>query len=279
MKTTLEELRDNNIGYTLGMDGITEADLRLVNGIIDKIEQTRTRKPQPLDVVEYTDSFGCYYPNAIIDGDTYRNGSTALCECGSSYISVSDDGTLCKSISGGAFPLIDKDKLRYIGKKEKIFWTFSTLGAGARHALYFKAEVSCFELNLREESLKRYTTKDYDYIFVQDWGNRTSECGYKYTVTKGPYPHCAFHTKEELNEYLSLYEAVEEPYFDNDNLRKKYWILKSAFVSVWTEDEFGKIKADRTETSLFNGRQVPTKYIKNGTTLLRYVLRADETKP
>ena len=278
MKTTIEELRNNNIGYTLGKDGITEADLQLVNGIIDKIEQTRTRKPHPLDVVEYTDSFGCYYPNAIIDGDTYRNGSTALCECGSSYVSVSDDGTLCKSISGGAFPLIDKDKLRYIGKKEKIFWTFSTLGAGAQHALYFKAEVSCFELNLREESLKRYTTKDYDYIFVQDWGNRTSDCGYKYTATKGPYPHCAFHTKKELNEYLSLYEAVEEPYFDNDNLRKKYWILKSAFVSVWTEDEFGKIKADRTETSLFNGRLVPTKYIKDGTTLLRYVLRADEIK-
>lgn len=256
-------MRNNNIGYALGKDGITETDLRLVNGIIDKIEQTRTRKPQPLDVVEYTDSFGCYYPNAIIDGDTYRNGSTALCECGSSYVSVSDDGTLCKSISGGAFPLIDKDKLRYIGKKEKIFWTFSTLGAGAQHALYFKAEVSCFELNLREESLKRYTTKDYDYIFVHDWGDRTSDCGYKYTVTKGPYPHCAFHTEEELNEYLSLYEAVEEPYFDNDSLRKKYWLLKSAFVSVWTEDEFEKIKSDRTEKSLFNGRLVPTKYIKD----------------
>ena len=268
MKTTLEELRNNNIGYALGKDGITEADLHLVNDIICKIEQTRTRKPQPLDAVEYTNSFGCYYPNAIIDGDTYRNGSTVLCECGSAYVSVSRDGTLCKSVSGGTFPVIDKNKLRYLGKKEKLFWTFSTLGAGARHGLYFKAEVSCFELNLREEPLKRYTTKDYDCIYVQDWGNRTSECGYKYTVEQGPYPHCAFHTKEELNEYLSLYEAVEEPYFDNDSLRKKYWILKSDFVSVWTEDKFGKIKADRT-----------TKYIKNGTTLLRHVLRADETRP
>ena len=279
MKTTLEELRDNNIDYALGKDGITEADLRLVNGIIDKIEQTRTQKPQPLDVVEYTNSFGFYYPNAIIDDDTYRNGSTVLCECGSSYVSVSDEGTLCKSVSGGTFPVIDKDKLRYIGKKEKRFWTFSTLGAGPQHALYFKAEVSCFELNLREEPLKKYTTKDYDYIFVHDRGDRSSDCGYKYTVTKGPYPHYAFHTEEELNEYLSLYEAVEEPYFDNDNLRKKYWILKSAFVSIWTKDEFGKITADRTETSLFNGRQVPTKYVKNGTTLLRYVLRADENRP
>lgn len=279
MKTTLEELRNNNIGYALGKDGITEADLRLVNGIINKIEQTRTRKPQPLDIVEYTNTYGGYYPNAMIDGDFYRNGSTALCECGSACVSVSKDGTLCKCVSGGAFQVIDKDKLRYIGKKEKRFWTFSTLGAGPQHALYFKAEVSCFELNLREEPLKKYTTKDYDYIFVHDWGDRTSDCGYKYTVTKGPYPHCAFRTEEELNEYLSLYEAVEEPYFDNDSLRKKYWLLKSAFVSVWTEDEFEKIKSDRTEKSLFNGRHVPTKYIKDGTTLLRYVLRADETRP
>ena len=98
------------------------------------------------------------------------------------YVSISDDGTLYKSVSGGSFPAINKNKLHYLGKKEKMFWTFSTLGAGPQQALYFKAEVSCFELSLREEPLKKYTTKDYDYIFVQDWGIRTSECGYKYTV-------------------------------------------------------------------------------------------------
>ena len=68
MKTTLEELRDNNIGYALGKDGITETDLRLVNGIIDKTEQTRTRKPQPIDTVEYTNTNGGYYPDAVLDG-------------------------------------------------------------------------------------------------------------------------------------------------------------------------------------------------------------------
>ena len=39
------------------------------------------------------------------------------------------------------------------------------------------------------------------------------------------------------------------------------------------------IKETKTLVSLFNGRHVPAKYIKNGTTLLRYVLRTDETKP
>ena len=64
MKTTIEELRNNNIGYTLGKDGITEADLHLVNDIICKIEQTRTRKPQPLDAVEYTNSLNTRTPSA-----------------------------------------------------------------------------------------------------------------------------------------------------------------------------------------------------------------------
>ena len=219
MKTTIVELRNYNIGYTLGKDGITEADLQLVNGIIDKIEQTRTRKPQPLDVVEYTDSFGCYYPNAIIDGDTYRNGSTALCECGSSYISVSDDGTLCKSISGGAFPLIDKDKLRYIGKKEKIFWTFSTLGAGAQHALYFKAEVSCFELNLREESLKRYTTKDI-FMVRLDWS--TTDADGIDTELYEDYDEAYDRYKEIITEQLKNFWQGEVTFDTDGNPGEEY---------------------------------------------------------
>lgn len=278
MKTTLEKLRNDNAGYAFGQAGITESDLTKVNRIIDRIELSRTEMPQVLDDVEYTDEFGCYYPNAIIDGDTYCDGSMVICENGCAYVSLGEQDAICKSISGGTFPRIDKDKLRYIGKKEKTFWTFSTMGAGAHQGLYFNAEVSCFELNNRSEEFKQYTTKNYDYVFVQDWREQRSECDYKYTVEKGCYSFCAFHTAEELKEFLSLYEAIEEPYFGNENWRKKYWILKSGFVSVWTQEEFDKIESDRLERCLFNGRKVPTKYIKDGTTLVKYVLRSDEIK-
>lgn len=57
MKTTLEKLREENAGYAFGSNGITEADLRKVNEIIDRIENTRTEEPQELDVVEFTDEY------------------------------------------------------------------------------------------------------------------------------------------------------------------------------------------------------------------------------
>lgn len=278
MKVTLEQLRENNAGYAWGAQGITEADLQKVNDIIERIEQSRTESAQVLDVVEYTDDFGNYYPDAIIDGDTYFDGSLVVCEQGMAHVSIDSDDILRKSISGGAFPRIDASKLRYIGKKEKTFWTFSAMGAGAHQGLYFSAEVSCFELNIRQEEFKQYTTKDYDYIFVTDWKDRSSPGGYKYTVERGCYAMCAFKEEGELKEFLELYEAVEEPYFANDCGQKKYWILKSGFVSVWTKEEFDKIESSRTEKCLFNGRKVPTKFIKSGTTLIRFVLRSDEIR-
>ncbi len=278
MKTTLEELRKNNPSYAWGAQCITEADLQKVNGIIEHIEQTRTEVPQVLDVVEYTDDFGKYYPNAIIDYDTYCDGSMVVCEEGTAYVSIDSDGVLRKSIGGGAFPRIDAKKLRYTGKKEKTFWTFSTMGEGAHQGLYFAAEVSCFELNVRKENFKQFTTKDYDYIIVTDWKDRTSPCGYKYTVERGYYAMCAFKEECELKEFLKLYEAVEEPYFANDSGQRKYWILKSCFVSVWTQEEFDKIESNMIEKCPFNGRNVPTKFVKTGTTLNRYVLRSDESK-
>lgn len=278
MKTTLEKLRNDNAGYAFGQAGITESDLTKVNRIIDRIELSRTEMPQVLDDVEYTDEFGCYYPNAIIDGDTYCDGSMVICENGCAYVSLDEKNVIHKSISGGSFPRIDIEKLRYMGKKEKMFWTFSTMGSGAHRGLYFNVEVSCFELNMRSEEFKRYTTKNYDYVFVQDWREQRSECDYKYTVERGCHPFCAFRTAEELQEFLSLYEAVEEPYFRNDSFCKKYWILKSDTVSVWEQEEFDKIENFRTDRLWFNGRKVPTKFAKIGTTLVRYVLRSDEKR-
>lgn len=278
MKTTLQELRKNNGGYAFGREEITEADLRLVNSIIECIEETRLEIPQRFDRVEYTDEFGDYYPDAIIDGDTYHDGKTALCERGSAYIRVGEDGLPHGSISGGSFPHIDAEKLEYIGKREELFWTFSTLGAGAHQGLYFKAEVSYFRLNVRAVELRKYTQEYYDCIYVQDRGEKAFEIGYRFTVQKDGYAFCAFKEEKALNEFLSLYEAVEEPCYGNAYGSRKYWILKSHTVYVWTDDEYAKIKCFREERCLFNGRKVPTKFAKEGNMLVKYVLRSDESR-
>lgn len=226
MKTTLEELRNNNAGYAFGKSGITEADLQKINEIIECIEQSRTKIPQKLDCVVYTDEYGNYYPDAIIDGETYGKGSFALCERGSAHVDIDYENKPFGSISGGSFPSIDKNKLKYIGTKEKWFWTFSTMGAGANQGLYFKAEVSCFELNNRPKIFRKYTTQNYDCIYVQDMGDMSLQYGYQFTVRKNTYSFCAFKEESELKAFLARYKAVEEPYWGNENGTKKYWILK-----------------------------------------------------
>lgn len=274
MKYTLEQLREENQGYAFGADGITSADLQLVNSIIERIEQTRTQQPQELDGVQYTNEYGYYYPSAIIDGDTYHDGGCALCEQGSAYVSINNEqNTPCGSISGGAFPRIDINKLRYIGKQTKRFWTFSTLGAGASQGLYFSADVSLFELNNRADDMKEYTTEKYDLISVYDAGENYKQYGqhYRYHVERRIdffYSWKAFEARCDLDELLNRYEAKAEP--TNSTL---YWILKEKQIFIYDRREFDKIKAESETLEYFNGRQVPHKYVKQGTQLLKYVLR------
>ena len=272
MKMTLEQLRERNASYAWGRDGITAADLEKVNGIIERIEQTRTEQPQELDCVEFTNTYGEYYPNAIIASDFYRNGGFTVCESGTAYAFIDNDNTPRGDISGGAFPQVDKSKLRYIGKRERTFWVFSTLGAVAQQGLYFSAFVSVFELNERAEDMRKYTTKDYMRVFVHEL-REPDDYGYKYTVKKsGCISWHAFRTAEELHAFLNRYEAVRES--DTDI----YWLLQEENISVWTQEEFDAIENAEITSELFNGRKVPHKYVKKGTSLLRYILRADEQR-
>lgn len=276
MKYTLEQLREENQGYAWGADGIKPADLEKVNRIIERIEQTRTEQPQELDGVQYTDEYGYYYPHAIIDGDTYHDGGCALCEQGSAYVSIDEQNIPRGSISGGAFPRIDINKLRYIGKQTKRFWTFSTLGAGANQGLYFSADVSLFELNNRADDMKEYTTEKYDLISVYDAGEDYKQYGqhYRYHVERGIdffYNWKAFEARSDLDELLNRYEAKPEP--TNNFCSNCYWILKEKEIFIYNKEEFDEIKAESETLEYFNGRQVPHKYVKQGTQLLKYVLR------
>lgn len=275
---TLEQLRKANPGYAYGANAITAADLEKVNRIIGRIEQTRTDKPQELDSVVYTDKYGEYYPNAIIDGNTYNDGGTAICENGSAYVYLDKQNNPRGEISGGAFPQVNPDRMRYMGKIARTFWTFSTLGAGASLGLYFTALVSQFELNDRPEPMRKYTTEFYDEISISDAGEKRYGNGYRYTVSRKQghdfyYAWCAFNSREELDELLKRYEAVPET---SDGTC--YWILRERDHFVWTQKEFDFIAADYERREMFNGREVPHKYIKRGTELHRYILRADEKR-
>lgn len=278
MKYTLEQLRAENQGYAYGAAGITVDDLAKVNAIIERIEQTRTEQPQKLDGVRYTDKYGMYHSDAIIDGDTYHTGGCALCESGLAYVFIDEQNMPGGSISGGSFPQIDKSKLRYIGKHTKRFWTFSTLGVGANQGLYFSADVSFFELNERPEHLRHLTTEKFDRITVNDHGN-SDYTRYHYTVDirRGcdsfSYPLCGLKNSDELRDFLARYEAQEEPGADG-----VYWILKRETVWAWTKEEFDAIENAEITRETFNGRDVLHKYVKKDSKIFCYVLRSDEQR-
>lgn len=274
---TLERLRKENLGYANGEDEIRAKDLEKINRIIERIEQTRADKPQEFDSVVYTNEYGDYFPFAIIAGDTYHDGGTALCERGSASVDLDEQGRPCGSISGGAFPKINPERLLYIGKTERRFWTFSALGAGAHRGIYFTATVSNFELNERPEPMRKYTTEFYDEISVSDAGENRYGTGYRYKVMRKQgndfyYAWRAFASREGLDDLLKRYEAVPET--PNDDAH--YWILREKDHFVLAQEEFDSISADYERCEMFNGREVPHKYIKRGTELHRYILRADE---
>ena len=150
---TLTELKERNHGYFLGADGINEQDLKKVNDLIQAIESSRINKVQTLDLVEYTDKYGDYYPHAMAEFNTYYDDKFAIIQRAGCYIGFGNDGKLWHSVSGGSF---DSDKVEsefvYQGKAKRLFWTFSSWGAGGNHGLYFEAEVSKFVYNERVEA-------------------------------------------------------------------------------------------------------------------------------
>lgn len=154
MKITLETLRSNNAGYAFGANALDDGDLKIANDLIDKIESTRTTKPQTLDKIVYTDKYGGHYPNAMLENNKYFDGLPCIVQHASAYVGLCNDGRIYLSSSGGSYDgKKDVKQFRYIGKGTRTFWTWSSEGPGASHGIYFDAEVSCFEY--KEEPLYR----------------------------------------------------------------------------------------------------------------------------
>jgi hypothetical protein len=93
------------------------------------------------DSVRFTNENGTYYHYAMIDK---IDNEVTICESPSAFV-------LCNgnvALSGGRFKSVSQNKLVYIGKTERTFWTFGHCGACAHGGIYFKAFVNEFECKL-----------------------------------------------------------------------------------------------------------------------------------
>jgi hypothetical protein len=222
-KITLEQLRQDNGGYVYGASMLKERDLEIVNNLIEKIECTRSHAPQPLDKIIYTDKYGSYYPEAMLEGDTYHDGLPCIVQQASAHVYVRNNGEVSFSTSGGSYDGgKDMSKFEYVGKAKRTFWTWSSAGAGARHGIYFQAEVSAFLYNERADELKHLTSEFLTPIYVYEHEDKPDEYGYRYTAFKSACNYKAWRTRKELDEFLATHHAIKETTPNTGH--HKYWI-------------------------------------------------------
>lgn len=125
---------------------INDDDVNIVNTVIKNMERDRyiIGKAVPGDSVRFTNENGTYYHYAMID---FIDHEVTICESPSAFVMCNGDVVL----SGGRFKSVSLDKLVYIGKTARTFWTFGHCGACAHGSIYFKAFVNEFECHFNNK--------------------------------------------------------------------------------------------------------------------------------
>lgn len=125
---------------------INDDDVNIVNTVIKNMERDRyiIGKAVPGDSVRFTNENGTYYHYAMID---FVDHEVTICESPSAFVMCNGDVVL----SGGRFKSVSLDKLGYIGKTKRTFWTFGHCGACAHGSIYFKAFVNEFECHFNNK--------------------------------------------------------------------------------------------------------------------------------
>lgn len=121
-------------------------DVNIVNTVIKYMERARyiIGKAVAGDSVRFTNENGTYYHHAMIDE---IGNKVTICESPSAFVMCNGDVVL----SEGRFKSVSLDKLVYIGKTARTFWTFGHCGACAHGSIYFKAFVNEFECHFNNK--------------------------------------------------------------------------------------------------------------------------------
>lgn len=202
MKYTMESLSEINQIFIGTHYWLKQSDVEMANELVEAIENTRTEnKPQPGDIVLYTNEYGDYFSHAHIE--TADEDTIYLCECANTYISVSDEKVYCSS-SGGTWKYINIKDLKYTGsQQEKRFWHFGSCGACADGGIDFYAKVNVWECNLNKQPFSTKTHYKYYFSHTEKEYN-----GYHYFLSEQGMSSDAWKTEEEFQAWLRTNRAV-----------------------------------------------------------------------
>ena len=240
--------------------GVTGKDWGIAKGIISVLEKRTGDFPRPGDAVIFTDSYGEYFPCALIDN---VDGDTVLiCENGSTYTGTG--GSV--STSGGAFHTFKIENLKKNGRKDRNFWTFGSWGACRNGGIYFSANVPCWIAE--EERDYDYTTEKYELRYVVE-DKEPDSFGYKWLVrTHGACPDRAFKTDEEFETWKKTYRAVKV--YDTWQQNGVYFIYRENRISL-TKQQWSSLDLP-LDTRLLNGsiRDCKVEYDENNKMINAY---------
>lgn len=216
-KYTIESLSKINQRFISTHCFLRQSDVDMANELVIAIENSRTEaKPQPGDMVVYTNKYGEYFPCAHIE--TVSEDKIYLCEMANTYLSTENKKVYCSS-SGGTWKHIDIKDLKYTGQQqEKRFWHFGSCGACADGGIDFYAKVNVWECDLNEEP---FSTKTHDKYYLTYREKADEGNGYHYFLTVSGMSFHAWKTEEDLQMWLRTNRAVV-----NDNFVWTYETIK-----------------------------------------------------
>jgi signal peptidase I len=145
---TLETLINENYTYNRKYE-VKNTDLRLVNWTAEFLGSIDRTIPQPGDIIicKHPTKDIVYNQGHLETKNLFdEEGKYHICVHPSApHIDVSNE-VIYLSTSGGYWFTEMNPKLKYIGSSEKTFWTWGSAGRRANGGLYFKANVSIWEL-------------------------------------------------------------------------------------------------------------------------------------
>lgn len=263
-KYTIETLSPLNHRFEAAHYKINQSDVDMANKLVAIIESSRTNgQPQPGDALELYDKHGDYYGSAHIDRKSaYVDDAWDVCErayC--PYVSPNDNETniVCDT-SGGAWPQIP-NSLTLIGKRKKRFWRFGHCGACGDGGIEFEAEVNVWEYRAPDAKYGKYTTKDYDKMYISyrsqdEDGNPTHESGYVYFGSHDGTSSMAWKNKTDYLIWLRTVKGVElEGNYENQTVVFYY----KTNIQRITKDEWWAMDLP-IDTRMSNGSIVMRKF-------------------
>ena len=147
----INELKLYNQAYDADFNkGIKEADLEIVNNLLEKLGQLSRSTPQVGDIVILV----CSGRRIKCHIESLNTGRGNLClNCTYSHISNwSDSGYYCMT-SGGHWTDAEPEEFKYIGITTRWFWTWGRHGVGPSNGICFPAMVSMWEVEINDAYL------------------------------------------------------------------------------------------------------------------------------